>query len=63
MCSGTFAFVFRFTMTAVPPSAQGICRQPLHAVIWSGVNGASDAPKSTVRFVIAWIPPPEPIGW
>jgi hypothetical protein len=34
----------------------------LHVANSSGVNGASDAPKSTVRFVIALIPPPEPIG-
>jgi hypothetical protein len=32
------------------------------ALNWSGVSGASDAPKSTVRLVIAAIPPPEPIG-
>jgi hypothetical protein len=34
----------------------------LHAANSSGVNGASEAPKSTVRLVIALIPPPEPIG-
>jgi hypothetical protein len=34
----------------------------LHAVNWSGVSGASLAPKSTWRFVIAEIPPPLPIG-
>ena len=27
-----------------------------------GVSGASEAPKSTVRFVIAWMPPPEPMA-
>ena len=43
-------------------SAHGIWTQPLHALNWSGVSGASLAPKSTVRFEIAWIPPPEPIG-
>ena len=47
---------------AVPASAHGIWTQPLQALNWSGVSGASEAPKSTVRFVIAWMPPPEPIG-
>ena len=47
---------------AVPASAHGIWTQPLQALNWSVVSGASEAPKSTVRFVIAWMPPPEPIG-
>ena len=42
------------------PSAQGICSQPLQAVNWSEVSGASLAPKSTVRDVIDVIPAPEP---
>jgi hypothetical protein len=46
----------------VPASAHGICRQPLHERAWSAVSGASLAPKSTVRFVICWTPPPLPIG-
>src|SRR3954454_9544212 len=46
----------------VPPSAHGICTQPLQAANWSGVSGASLAPKSTVRFVTAEMPPPDPIG-
>src|SRR3954447_8853155 len=46
----------------VPPSAHGIWTQPLQAANWSGVSGASLAPKSTVRFVTAEIPPPDPIG-
>src|SRR5919197_4142442 len=46
----------------VAESAHGIWTQPLHAADWSGVSGASLAPKSTVRFVIALIPPPDPIG-
>src|ERR687888_1636582 len=46
----------------VADSAHGIWTQPLHAANWSGVSGASLAPKSTVRFVIALMPPPEPIG-
>ena len=39
---------------------QGICTQPLHAVAWAGVSGASEAPKSTVRAVIWAMPAPEP---
>ena len=46
----------------VADSAQGIWTQPLHDEAWSGVSGASEAPKSTVRVVIAWMPPPEPIA-
>jgi hypothetical protein len=46
----------------VAESAHGIWTQPLHAVNWSGDIGASEAPKSTVRAVIAAIPPPDPIG-
>src|SRR4029450_7735192 len=46
----------------VADKAHGTWTQPLHAVAWSGLSGASDAPKSTVRAVIAWMPPPEPIG-
>src|SRR4051794_19260284 len=46
----------------VADSAHGIWTQPRHAANWSGVSGASLAPKSTVRFVIALMPPPEPIG-
>src|SRR5438552_8258050 len=46
----------------VAESAHGIWTQPLHAANWSGVSGASEAPKSTVRLLIALIPPPEPIG-
>src|SRR6476469_6838554 len=46
----------------VADSAHGTWTQPLQAAAWSGLSGASDAPKSTVRAVIAWMPPPEPIG-
>src|SRR5947209_16809188 len=46
----------------VAESAHGIWTQPLHAANWSGESGASLAPKSTVRFVIAAMPPPLPIG-
>ena len=46
----------------MPASAHGIWTQPLQAVNWSAVSGASEAPKSTVRFVIAGMPPPEPIA-
>ena len=49
-------------MTDVAESAHGICTHSLHAANWSGVSGASLAPKSTVRDVIAAMPPPEPIG-
>ena len=34
--------------------------QPLQLVNWSGVSGASLAPKSTVLAVIDAIPAPEP---
>ena len=44
----------------VDESAHGICSQPLQAANWSFVSGASLAPKSTVRAVIAAIPAPEP---
>src|SRR5712691_713428 len=46
----------------VAERAQGIWTQPLQAAAWSGVSGASLAPKSTVRLVICAMPPPEPIG-
>src|SRR5215831_10447308 len=49
-------------MTEVAESAHGICVQPLQAPNWSGVSGASLAPKSTVRPVIALMPPLEPIA-
>src|SRR5690348_2716767 len=48
--------------TAVADSAHGICTQPLHADAWSGVSGASEAPKSTCRLEIAEMPAPEPTG-
>ena len=48
--------------TEVADSAHGICTQLLQAVAWSGVSGASEAPKSTWRFVIAAMPAPEPTG-
>src|SRR3954469_10206108 len=44
----------------VAESAQGIWTQLLQAAAWSGVSGASDAPKSTVRAVIWAMPVPEP---
>ena len=50
-------------MTAFAPSTHGIWTQSPQAVNWSVESGASLAPKSTVLFVIAWMPPPEPIGW
>src|SRR4249919_1649609 len=46
--------------TPVADRAQGICTQPLQAAACSGVSGASEAPKSTVRAVIWAIPVPEP---
>src|ERR687888_556373 len=49
-------------MIDVAESAHGIWTQPLQASNWSGVSGASLAPKSTVRAVMAAMPPPEPIG-
>jgi len=53
-------------MIDVAESAHGIWTTPTPsltaALNWSGVSGASDAPKSTVRAVIAAMPPPEPIG-
>src|SRR4249919_2759975 len=44
----------------VAESAQGTCTQPLQAAACCGVNGASEAPKSTVRAVIWAMPAPEP---
>src|SRR3954467_3574066 len=44
----------------VAERAQGICTQLLQAEACSGVSGASEAPKSTVRAVIWAIPVPEP---
>src|SRR5438034_11518127 len=52
----------RLYMTAVAESAHGSSTQPPHELNWSGVIGASLAPKSTVLFEIAEIPPPLPIG-
>ena len=48
--------------TEIAESAHGIWTQPPHFVVWSGDIGASEAPKSTVRAVIAAIPAPEPVG-
>ena len=59
MCS-RFLTPGRLYMIDVAPSAHGICSQPLQAVNWSGDNGASLAPKSTVRAVICVMPAPEP---
>ena len=53
---------FRLYERSVAPSAQGSWTQSLQADAWSGVSGASLAPKSTVRAVICAIPPPEPIA-
>ena len=44
----------------VAERAQGIWTQPLQAAACSGVSGASEAPKSTVRAVIWAMPVPEP---
>src|SRR5215218_9129964 len=46
--------------TPVAERAHGMCTQPLQALACSGVSGASEAPKSTVRAVICAIPVPEP---
>src|ERR1044071_10084175 len=46
--------------TPVAERAHGICTQLLQADACSGVSGASEAPKSTVRAVIWAIPAPEP---
>src|SRR5262245_42386426 len=48
--------------TPVADSAHGIVTHPLHSAACSEVIGASDAPKSTVRFAICLIPSPEPTG-
>src|SRR5260221_2513856 len=57
-----FSFLTPGTWNPMPVavSAQGICTQPLHLAACSGVSGASEAPKSTVRAVIWAIPAPEP---
>src|SRR6476620_12462434 len=44
----------------VADSAHGMCTQLLQALACSGVSGASEAPKSTVRAVICAIPGPAP---
>src|SRR6476619_6713986 len=44
----------------VAVSAHGTCTQALHLAACSGVSGASEAPKSTVRAVIWAMPAPEP---
>jgi len=46
----------------VAESAHGIWTQSLHADAWSGVSGASLAPKSTVSAVIAAMPAPLPMS-
>src|SRR5262245_49904274 len=48
--------------TVVAASAHGTITHPLQAFAWLAVSGASLAPKSTVRFVICWTPPPLPIA-
>src|ERR671930_804969 len=60
----SFSRLFRSRLygIAVADSAHGICTQPLQAANSSFESGASLAPKSTVRAVIAAMPPPEPIG-
>src|ERR1051325_4250518 len=57
-----FSFLAPGTLKPMPvaDSAQGTITQPLQAPACSGVSGASDAPKSTVRAVIWAIPAPEP---
>src|SRR4051794_6033750 len=50
----------RLKPTPVAERAHGIWTQPLQAAACSGVNGASEAPKSTVRAVIWAIPVPDP---
>src|SRR4029453_13155953 len=52
----------RLYMTDVAESAHGSSTQPPHELNWSGVIGASLAPKSTVLFEIAEIPPPLRFG-
>src|SRR5262245_51405456 len=52
----------RLYMIDVAERAHGSSTQPPHVLNWSGVIGASLAPKSTVLFEIAEIPPPLPIG-
>src|SRR6187200_2632687 len=46
--------------TPVAERAHGTWTQPLQAAACSGVIGASEAPKSTVRAVIWAMPVPEP---
>src|SRR5215213_7066837 len=69
MSASTGPVIFRLFLipgrlygTDVAESAHGICTTPLAALAWSGVSGASLAPKSTVRALIDAMPPPEPIG-
>src|ERR1700742_2053227 len=57
-----FSFLTPGMLKPIPVAerAQGICTQPLQADACSGVSGASEAPKPTVRAVIWEIPVPEP---
>ncbi len=59
MCAGAPGTLYGID---VPASAHAIWTQPLQPLNWSVVIGASEAPKSTERFWIAWMPPPEPTG-
>src|SRR3954447_954445 len=57
-----FSFLTPGTLkpTPVAERAHGTCTQPLQAAACSGVSGASEAPKSTVRAVIWAMPVPDP---
>src|SRR5579871_773634 len=48
-------------MIATPDSAHGSCVH-VWQVVANAASGASLAPKSTVLFVMAVTPPPEPLG-
>ena len=56
----SFGTPLRLYESVVAESAHGTCTQPLQAASWSLVIGASEAPKSAERLVIAEMPPPEP---
>src|ERR1700704_2815213 len=57
-----FSFLTPGTLKPRPvaESAHGTVTQPLQAAACSGVIGASEAPKSTVRFETCLMPSPEP---
>ena len=62
----TLSMPGRLYAIATTPMIVGSCTSvasPPAAAISVAVMGTSEAPKSTVFFVNAWMPPPDPIAW